>query len=152
MKYINAFLVVFFFINACASTVNKTSNDNPKAMIEFSEIRRLNNNIELQETTIVNNVKEITDIYNLLNEPNIRSSAPIPIFDAEKETMIVLKPKLKDHKYADIEILSVEYKNPKLTVTYKEVENWEFTENQWSDPIVIIQVNTKPKEIELIKN
>lgn len=152
MKYINSFLVVFFLINACASNVNKTSNDNPKAMIEFSEIRRLNNNIELQETTIVNNVKEITDIYNLLNEPNIRSSAPIPIFDAEKETIIVLKPKIKDHKYADIEILSVEYKNPKLTVTYKEVENWEFTENQWSDPIVIIQVNTKPKEIELIKN
>lgn len=148
MKKISIFLVIFLLINACANNVPQT---NSQTMIEFTEVRRLNNNIELQQTIIVNNVKEITDLYTLLQDPNIRSSAPIPIFDGTQETMIVLKPKLEDFQYADIEVLSAELKKSKLIITYKEFENWEFTENQWSDPIVIIQVNAKPQEVELIK-
>jgi hypothetical protein len=151
MKKLIVLPVVFFFMNSCAHTNRKSGSENSGIPIEFTEERRLNHSNGYPETKIVNSLEEITKIYGELKDDYLPKSAPIPSFDSEKESIIVLKPKLKDRTYADIEIQQIQMDQTDLIITYSEVENWEFTENKWTDPILIIKVAGKPKKVVLNK-
>lgn len=124
---------------------------NPEEKIEFHEERRLNYEIDLKEVTIVNTIKDLTELYSQFKNPSVPRSAPIPVFDEKTESILIIKPKLETLTFGDIQIKSIEKSNSTLTINYRETENWEFTENKWSDPIIILRVSEKPSEIQLNK-
>lgn len=154
MKKQFIFLVVFFLMINCAPNQMKNHNGNPENQIEFTEERRLNHSIPLTETYIITSNEDLVKLYSMLADPNIPRSAPIPSVDFTKESIIVVKPKLKDFQYADIEIESIKSEDSQYVVQYKEVENFEFNENKWSNPIVILRVKEQPNKVvlEKIKN
>lgn len=141
-------VILFSLIYSCSNFKNMNA---ASTSIEFNEERRLNQKIDLEEITLVNNMEELTQLYAKLKDPQIPRSAPIPVFDESSEMMVVIKPKLEKSVYADIEIEGVTKSNSKITVSYKEVENWEFQQNKWIDPIVIIRISEKSSEIQLNK-
>src|SRR5690606_39197545 len=143
-------ILLLGMILSCSNS-KKLNNNNSTSSIEFTEERRLNFNSDLKEATIINSSQKLIALYGKMEKPNAPRSAPIPAFDEATESILVIKPKLKDYQYADVEILSIDKLNSKLIVNYKEVENWEFTEYNWSDPIVILRVSEKPSEIQLNK-
>lgn len=151
MKKLSVFLVGFLFIISCANSAKEASTNNAHSMVEFTEERKLNHSADLPEVVIVNSLEELTSIYRELKDPDIPKSAPIPSFDPKNETILVLKPQLKDFQYADVEIVNIREEKNNITIDYKEVENWEYTENKWSDPILIIKVQGKPKTVTLKK-
>lgn len=150
--FISVGLTFIGLISSCSNSKNMNSSQPQETVqIEFSEERRLNHDLNLKELTVINTIKELTEIYGELADPNIPRSAPIPTFDENSESILVIKPKLKTFTHGDIEIESVEKSNSKIIINYKEIENWEFTENKWDDPIVIIKISEKPSEIQLNK-
>lgn len=151
MKKQFIFLVVFFLMINCAPNQMKSQNGNTENLIEFTEERRLNHSIPLTETYIINTNEDLVKLYSMLENPNIPRSAPIPSVDFTSESIIVVKPKLKDFQYADIEIESIKSEASQYIVQYKEVENFEFSENKWSNPIVILRVKEQPNKVVLEK-
>lgn len=147
------FILVFILVSATISCTNSktVTQSASKENIEFTEERRLNHTADLKEATIINTSKELIALYSKFKDPNIPRSAPIPAFDESSESIIVIKPKNFEKKYADIEIVSIDEINSTLIVSYKEIENYEFTENQWNNPIVILRISKKPSEIKLNK-
>ncbi|BAP30638.1 related to Epoxide hydrolase 1 [Chryseobacterium sp. StRB126] len=112
--------------------------------ISFSEIRRLNLSIDLKPYTVINSSEEIHALYKKLRDPRYSRSAPIPILE-DGEYFLVLKPKLSQIKYGDIEVEKLERKNAVLRVYYKEIENFEYAQQKTGDPILILKVFEKPK-------
>lgn len=151
MKKQFIFLVVFFFMIHCAPNQMKSQNGNTENQIEFTEERRLNHSIPLTETYIISSNDDLVKLYSMLEDPNIPRSAPIPSVDFTSESIIVVKPKLSDFPYADIEIESIKSEASQYIVQYKEVENFEFSENKWSNPIVILRVKEQPNKVVLEK-
>ncbi len=141
-------LVLSALFVSCTPSQNMSENGTP---VEFTEERRLNHSIDLPETSIIHTIKELTELYGKLEDPSFPRSAPIPPFDSEKESILVLKPILKELKYGEIQIENIEKSNATLTVHYREVESWESAENNWSDPIIILKVSEKPSKIKLNK-
>lgn len=135
----------------CANNQTKSATENSQNPVEFTEERRLNLAKDLPETKIIHSMEELTKLYGELNDPNFPKSAPIPSFDPEKESMILLKPKLKERNFGDIEIIDMKMVDSQLIVVYKEIENWESSENKWNDPILILRVEGKPKRVVLEK-
>lgn len=146
--YIFIFLILTGLSLSCSNSKNINSEQS-QISIDFTEERRLNHNLSLKETTIINSVQELNELYSKFNDKSIPRSAPIPTFDEKTESILVLKPTLENLTYGDIEIESVEKIKSKLKINYREIENWEFTENKWSNPIVILRISEKPSEIQL---
>ena len=92
---------------------------------------------------------ELTQLYSDLQDPHYPKSAPIPIFDQNTETILVLNPQLTSVKNGDIEIESIELSKDTFSVTYKEIENWEHKENNLSHPILLVKVNHKGNKAKL---
>ncbi|MET3731749.1 hypothetical protein [Moheibacter stercoris] len=151
MKKQFIFLVVFFLMINCAPNHSTNQNGKNNQQVEYSEERRLNHAIPLTETYIISSNDDLVKIYSLLKDPNIPRSAPIPSVDFTSESIIVVKPKLSDFPYADIEIQSIKNEDSTFFINYKEVENFEFTENKWSNPIVILRVKEQPNKVVLEK-
>lgn len=117
--------------------------------IPFEEQLRTNVDIDLPEVKIVENLQDLTDLYTKLQDPKYPRSAPIPYFDNENESMILLKPQLKNHPNGDIEIIDVLMTGSEVTINYKEIENWEYAEKNQSHPILIIKINKVAKKVNL---
>lgn len=145
-RLILSFFSVFSLIYACSS-----SNSIKALNVDFTEERRLNYDLNLEEVTVINTSQELVELYGKLHDPEIPRSAPIPTFDENTESILVIKPILRNLTYGDIEIQSIEKSNSKLKINYREIESWEFAENKWNDPIVIVRVSEKPSEIKLNK-
>ena len=145
-------ILVGLGVSSCSNSKKITSNQSENSEeMEFTEERRLNNSIKLEEISIINSLDELIELYGKLNDPNVPRSAPIPTFDEQNETILVIKPKLKSETFKDVEIVSIQNKDSQLEINYKEVENWEFTENKWKDPIVILKVTGKFSDIQIKK-
>ncbi len=145
-------LAMLGLFSACSNSQNMNSSQSQNAsQIEFTEERRLNHKIDLNEVTIINTLQELTELYSRMENPDVPRSAPIPPFNEKTESVLVIKPVLKNLVNGDIEIESIKKSKSKLTVNYKEIENWEYSENKWSNPIVIIKISDKPSEIKLNK-
>ena len=144
-------LIIMGLSVSCSQSKNMhpdaSHNNRP---IEFTEERRLNHAIDLAEATVIRDLQELTRLYGRLEDPSTPRSAPIPFFDEETESVIVLKPVL-ENDYGDIQVENMEESNGTLTIYYREIENWEYRENKLSNPIVILRVSTKPSEIKLNK-
>lgn len=144
----NIFLIVgLMLLNLSCS--KKMNPEQSKTKIEFTEERRLNHGLNIKQATIINSLQELTELYGKLQDPSFPRSAPIPSFDENTEAILIIKPKLKNLTYGDIEIESIEKSKSKLWINYREIENWEFSENKWDNPIVILRVSEKPSEIQL---
>lgn len=117
--------------------------------IEFEELWRTNKATSLPEISVVNTMAELTQLYSDLQDPRYPKSAPIPIFDQNTETILVLNPQLTSVKNGDIEIESIELSKDTFSVTYKEIENWEHKENNLSHPILLVKVNHKGNKAKL---
>lgn len=117
--------------------------------VDFEEQLRTNSDIDLPEIYAVHTVGELTEIYSVLQDPAFPRSAPIPLFDGNTESMIVLKPKLESMPFGDIEIEEVSLSGSTLTVSYREVPNWEYEEQKWNHPLLIIKIDQKPKKLNL---
>ncbi len=137
---------------SCSNSKKIASNqsENNEEM-EFTEERRMNNPIKLDEISIINSSKELIELYGKLNDPEVPRSAPIPPFDDQNETILVIKPRLKSETFKDIEIVRIQNNDSQLIINYKEIENWEFTENKWKDPIIILKVTGKFSDIQIKK-
>lgn len=116
--------------------------------VEFTEIRRLNSNHDLNEYTVITSTKGIKELYMKFNDSRYSRSAPIPVLD-EGEYFLVLKPKLKKVQNGDLEIEKLETDGSTLTVFYKEIENQEYAEKKQSNPILILKIMDSPKKIKL---
>ena len=117
--------------------------------IEFEELLRTNKAVSLPEISVVKTMAELTQLYSDLQDSSYPRSAPIPIFDEKTESILVLNPGLTSVKNGDIEIESIELSKDSFVVTYKEIENWEYTENNLSHPIVLVKVNHKGNNAKL---
>lgn len=151
MKKQFIFLVVFFLMINCAHNQTNNQNGDNHNQIEFTEERRLNHPIPLTDTYLITSNEDLVKFYSQLQDPNIPRSAPIPSVDFTTESILVIKPKLKDLEYGDIEIQSILQGDTDYIIQYKEVINEEFTENKWSNPIVIVKVQGQPTKVELEK-
>lgn len=150
-----AIFTLFYGCNSQNSAVliensknNKSQNDTNEN-IEFEEMRRVNANIGLKEITLFNNFQEILELYQQLENPKYSKSYPIPDLEND-ETLIVLKPELKNIKYGDFEITSIKKNGDSVFINYKEIENREYAQNKWTNPILIIKISDKFKTIQLI--
>lgn len=142
----NILLITSFFIMTFSCVGTK---ENQYHSISFEEQLRTNVDIDLPEVKIVENLHELTDIYTKLQDPKYPRSAPIPYFDSENESMILLKPQLKYHSNGDIEIIDVLMTGSEVIINYKEIENWEYAEKNQSHPILIIKINKVAKKVNL---
>ncbi|MFC6267629.1 hypothetical protein ACFQH0_04500 [Frigoriflavimonas asaccharolytica] len=123
-------------------------NVNDLEKVNFEEIRRLNLNINLKEITVLNDFQETLNLYQRLENGKYARSFPITSLQSG-EKLIVIKPLLSKEKYGDLEILSIENKEGILNINYKEIENQEYYQNKWSNPILIIKVAENYKKIKL---
>jgi len=149
------FILLIISINLSCSNSQKIkeSKDHPVLQkVDFAEERRLNFPINLNEATIITTVKELTELYSKLEDTNVPRSAPIPVFNEQSESFIILKPKLTKVQNGDIEIIDVKKDQTTLIINYREIQNFEYSENNWNNPILVIKVSDKPSKIKLIKN
>lgn len=144
--------VILIGLNSCSHSkkIASTQSENIEN-VTFTEERKLNSLIELDEISMIHSTEELIELYAKLNDPNVPRSAPIPSFDESSETIIVVKPKLKSQSFGDIEIVSVQNSDSQLNINYKEIESWEFTENKWKDPVVILKVAGKFNALQIKK-
>ena len=133
-----------FFIFGCMNT-----KEIQLKQMEFEEILRTNKDISLPEVSVIATMAELTQLYSDLQDENYPKSAPIPIFDENTESILVIKPELKSIKNGDIEIESIQLSQDTFVVNYKEIENWEYTENNLNHPIVLVKVNHKGNKVKL---
>lgn len=154
MKYL---LIIFscILLVSCGAKINtmtiNSDNAEKNINVEFSEERRLNIDINLEEVVIINSMEGITELYGRLEQNRYSRSAPIPILQNDQESFIVIKPRLKDLPYGDLQINSLEAKGKKLIINYKEVENDEYSDKKLSHPMLIIKINLRPESVKLNK-
>ncbi|MBT2620209.1 MULTISPECIES: hypothetical protein [Chryseobacterium] len=142
-------IFLFLLVFSCANYKRNITPGKNAEKVEFTEIRRLNAEINLKEYTLINSTKGIKELYRQLDNSKFSRSAPIPVLEESGAYFLVLKPQLKNKKYGDIEIEKLEMNNSILLVNYKEIENREYAEEKQSNPIVILKVFNKPTEIKL---
>ncbi|WP_139419190.1 hypothetical protein [Chryseobacterium mulctrae] len=158
----NVGLVIFSFlwlvaVLNCGNSVQPTSDMKTntvmiakESFIDFSEVRRLNKDIDLKEFMILATFDQTLDLYGKLEDGKFSRSEPIPtLFD--NEFFIVLKPLLKKLKYGDINVVRIEEKNSVLNVYYKEIKNDEYLSNKQKNPILILRLKGNiPSNVKLI--
>jgi len=158
----NVGLVIFSFlwlvaVLNCGNSVQPTSDMKTitvmiakESFIDFSEVRRLNKDIDLKEFMILATFDQTLDLYGKLEDGKFSRSEPIPtLFD--NEFFIVLKPQLKKLKYGDINVVRIEEKNSVLNVYYKEIKNDEYLSNKQKNPILILRLKGNiPSNVKLI--
>lgn len=145
-KYIFFSFCCFLILNCIhhKNGIQKSHGKENQQNISFSEIRRLNLSIDLKPYTVINSSEEIHALYKKLRDPGYSRSTPIPMVE-KGEYFLVLKPKLSQIKYGDIEVEKLERKNDVLKVYYKEVENFEYAEQKIENPILILKIFESPK-------
>lgn len=121
-----------------------------KDFINFSEVRRLNRDVDLREFIILTTFNQTLDLYRKLEDKKFPRSEPIPtLFD--NEFFIVVKPQLKKLKYGDIDVVRIEEKKSILNVYYKEIKNEEYSLNKQKNPILILRLKGNiPSSVKLI--
>lgn len=144
IKNIIFLTAIFIMISSCAST-----KENHQSSIPFEEQLRTNVGIDFPEVKLIADTDELTKIYTKLQDPKYPRSAPIPYFDEQNESMILLKPSLKNYPNGDIEIVDVIEFNSEITINYKEIENWEYSEKDQKNPILIIKISKVAKNVKL---
>ena len=130
------------------NTENKLVHNTNDDDVSFEEMRRINFKIDLDEVSVLNEFDEILNLYQKLHNPKFSRAYPIPTLQ-EGESLIVLKPTLKKIKYGDIEIINIQNKNETIFIDYREIESWEYERDQVSNPILIIKISEKFKNIKL---
>lgn len=151
-KYIFLFAnIAFLSLNLSCSNSKNMNAGQSKISVEFTEERRLNHTLSLKESTIINTSQELIELYSQLEDRTTPRSAPIPAFDENTESILIIKPTLKSLKYGDIEIVKIEKVKDQLMINYREIENWEFAKKKWRNPTVILKISEKPSEIQLNK-
>ena len=156
MLYLSKFSIYSIFSTiALLFSCNSLENSKQNSIVienteikNFEEMRRLNYNIDLKETTVLNSFQDILALYQKLEDTKYSKGFPIPSLE-ENETLIVLKPKLKIEKYGDLEIIEIQNKKENLLINYKEIPNSEYEKNRLSNPILIIKTPEKFKTIQL---
>ncbi|WP_123902696.1 hypothetical protein [Chryseobacterium elymi] len=118
--------------------------------IKFSEVRRLNKDVPLEEYTILQSFEQTLKLYSLMEDKRFSRSQPIPTL-SENEFLLVLKPILKKQQYGDIEIERIEEDKSVLKVYYKEINNEEYLLNKEKNPVLILKIEGKaPSGVKLI--
>lgn len=144
IKYINLFTLILILSWSCVG-----SKENQYTSIPYEQQLSTNVKIDLPEVKVIENLQELTEIYKDLQDPKYPRSAPIPYFDHNKESMIILKPQLKNLPNGDIEIVDIIHTDSEIIINYKEIENWEYAEKKLSNPIKIIKINRVAKKVTL---
>lgn len=127
------------------STMNE-----PQGNVEFSEERRLNREVQLNDFLIIKDFSETVKLYGKLADKRFSRSAPIPTLE-ENEFFLLLKPVMKKQTFGDLEVIKMEMKDSVLNVYYKEISNEEYLLNKQKNPILILRVNgVAPSGVKLI--
>lgn len=118
--------------------------------IDFSEVRRLNKDVDLKEFMILTTFDQTLNLYSKLEDKRFSRSAPIPtLFD--DEFFILLQPQMKKLKYGDIDVVRIEENGSILNVYYKEITNDEYSLNKQKNPILILRLKGNiPSNVKLI--
>lgn len=160
MKY--TFLLVLSFLISSAKfscrSVSMANNElkaesimnEPQGNVEFSEVRRLNREVQLNDFLIIKDFSETVKLYGKLADKRFSRSAPIPTLE-ENEFFLLLKPIMKKQPFGDCEVTKMEMKGSVLNVYYKEISNEEYLLNKQKNPILILRVNgIAPSTVKLI--
>lgn len=160
MKY--TFLLVLSFLISSAEfscrSVSMANNElkaesimnEPQGNVEFSEVRRLNREVQLNDFLIIKDFSETVKLYGKLADKRFSRSAPIPTLE-DNEFFLLLKPIMKKQIFGDLEVTKMEMKGSVLNVYYKEISNEEYLLNKQKDPILILRVNgVAPSAVKLI--
>jgi len=160
MKY--TFLLVLSFLIGSAEfscrSVSVTNNElkaesimnKPQVNVEFSEVRRLNRDVQLSDFLIIKDFSETVKLYGKLEDKRFSRSVPIPTLE-ENEFFLLLKPIMKKQVFGDLEITKMVIKGSVLNVYYKEISNEEYLLNKQKNPILILRVNgVTPSSVKLI--
>lgn len=122
----------------------------PQGNVEFSEVRRLNREVQLNDFLIIKDFSETVKLYGKLADKRFSRSAPIPTLE-ENEFFLLLKPVMKKQTFGDLEVTKMEMKGSVLNVYYKEISNEEYLLNKQKNPILILRVNgVAPSGVKLI--
>jgi hypothetical protein len=122
----------------------------PQGNVEFSEVRRLNSEVQLNDFLIIKDFSETVKLYGKLADKRFSRSAPIPTLE-DNEFFLLLKPIMKKQIFGDLEVTKMEMKGSVLNVYYKEISNEEYLLNKQKNPIVILRVNgVAPSGVKLI--
>lgn len=122
----------------------------PQGNGEFSEVRRLNREVQLNEFLIIKDFSETVKLFGKLADKRFSRSAPIPTLE-ENEFFLLLKPIMKKQIFGDLEVTKMEMKGSVLNVYYKEISNEEYLLNKQKNPILILRVNgVAPSAVKLI--
>lgn len=118
--------------------------------IDFSEVRRLNKDVDLKEFMILTTFDQTLNLYSKLEDKRFSRSASIPtLFD--DEFFILLQPQMKKLKYGDIDVVRIEENGSILNVYYKEITNDEYSLNKQKNPILILRLKGNiPSSVKLI--
>lgn len=162
MKY--TFLLVLSFLIGSAEfscrSVSVTNNElktesimnKPQVNVEFSEVRRLNRDVQLSDFLIIKDFSETVKLYGKLEDKRFSRSVPIPTLE-ENEFFLLLKPIMKKQVFGDLEITKMEIKGSVLNIYYKEISNEEYLLNKQKNPILILRVNgVAPSSVKLINS
>lgn len=118
--------------------------------VAFSEVRRINRNIQMSEYMIISDFSEMVKLYSKLDDRKFSRSEPIPTL-SDNEFFLILKPKLEKEQYGDIEVTKIDKNGTVLNVYYKEITNNEYLLNQQSNPILIVRVTgIIPTDVKLL--
>jgi len=158
----HTFLLVLSFLIGSAEfscrSVSVTNNElkaesimnEPQGNVEFSEVRRLNRDIQLSNFMIIKDFSETVKLYGKLEDKRFSRSEPIPTLE-ENEFFLLLKPIMKKQVFGDLEVTKMEIKGSVLNVYYKEISNEEYLLNKQKNPILILRVNgVAPSSVKLI--
>lgn len=122
----------------------------PQGDVKFSEVRRLNSEVQLNNFLIIKDFSETVKLYGKIADKRFSRSEPIPILE-ENEFFLLLKPIMKKQTFGDFEVTKMEMKGSVLNVYYKEIKNEEYFFNKQKNPIVILRVNgVSPLGVKLI--
>lgn len=146
-------IFLFVFVLSCNAISSNINIQDSKEMrdIQFEEERRLNKDFSSKDVFIINSIEEVMALYVKLNDPSFKRSAPIPALNTD-ESLLVLKPRLSSKMpYADLEVVSLKADAKSIFVKYKEIENSEYQEDKKTHPVLILKIQSQPKQIKLEK-
>ena len=122
----------------------------PQGDVKFSEVRRLNSEVQLNNFVIIKDFSETVKLYGKIADKRFSRSEPIPTLE-DNEFFLLLKPIMKKQTFGDFEVTKMEMKGSVLNVYYKEIRNEEYFLNKQKNPIVILRVNrVAPSSVKLI--
>ena len=160
MKFLCLIVFSFLFValgNNCTNSAGLKNDLNQRVpmteknnSVEFSEVRRLNREVSLKESTIITTFNETLALYKQLDDKKFSRSAPIPTI-VDDEFLLVLKPMMKKQAFGDIEVTEIKEINSVLYVYYNEVSNDEYFAEKQKNPILILKIKGNiPKSVKLI--